>query len=119
MHGQARPLKGLPQRIAVGSRRLQRHDQNPTTTHHAQQLRQSSDIKRIPHSPRPIKIIGAPPQNAENALLADIQPRMHYCLGAPLQQLRMLDSIDIHCPICFALHGDDLLYVDPVLLTEH
>jgi len=38
--------------------------------------------------------------------------------GMPLAD-RRLDPVDIHRPICFALHGDDLLYVDPVFLTEH
>src|SRR5258707_308349 len=53
------------------------------------------------------------------SVLAYIQSHLHRCVATLLQTRPNLYTIDIHGPIRFALHGDDLLYVERVFLTEH
>ncbi len=109
----------MPQGVAIGPGGLQGHDQASPPPDRAQQFGQPHHFRGIPRPPGPIEIPAAPPQRAQDRFLADIQPRMDDRFVAPLQPGRRLDAIDIHGPICSALHGDDLLYVDTVFVTEH
>jgi hypothetical protein len=60
-----------------------------------------------------------PAQHRDNPVLANVETDMHQQRRAAGQAFAQIHTIDINGPISFTLHGDDLLYVDAVVITDH
>src|SRR5258708_31937976 len=75
-----------------------------------QQRQQVRQLCWIGHEPGTLPIAIRPAADCDDAILADVQTDGQRLAGATLAQLVSVHAIDNRASVCFALHGDDLLY---------
>ena len=110
--GQAGLLQGVPQGVAVGAGRLQGDDELASLSDALQELDEAGEVGGIAATPGPVEVVGGPAEDAEDVVLADIEAGVEECLASLLQEPLHVNLVDIDGAVCFAFHGDDLLYVD-------
>ena len=116
LHTDAGVKQGLPQGIAISSRRLHRHPQRPPPPDRPQQSHERAQLLGVLHQPWPLERPVLPANHRQHRTLADVQPHLHGLTAPSLHHLLTLHLLDRLRPIRFAsLHGDDLLYADPRL----
>ena len=118
MRGQAGPLQGLPQGVAVGAGRFQGYDQAPPPANPLQQLGEAVEVGGVAAAPGALEVVGGPAEHAQDVVLADVQSGVHERLVPRRQQAVELHVIDSEGAVCFALHGDDLPHVGPVIVPQ-
>ncbi len=110
--GQAGLLKGVPQRIAIGAGRFQRHHEAAALSDGLERWDEAWQVGGVAAASGAFEVVVGPAEGAEDVVLADVESGVDEFLVALLPQSIQVALIDIHGTVCFALHGDDLLYVD-------